>query len=114
VSQTSSGAATDPSDTVALRISILGHSLHLWQFDKDPVRVVRVSMKYRIYLRNFHGRDGYFEVTLRDNQMIKDFETYLRGEQFKVSSYSTDDRGGSLTLDFHEVLAIQSVSYGPA
>lgn len=67
-------------------------------------------MNYRFYLRNYHGRDGYFEARLADDQLIKDFEAYLRGEQFAVRSYPIDNQGGTLTLDFHEVLAIRSIN----
>jgi hypothetical protein len=68
-------------------------------------------MYYRVYLRNFHGRDGYFEVGLKTNDLVNDFETYLRGEQFSVRSYALKDAEGTLTIDFHEVLAIRSVAY---
>jgi hypothetical protein len=72
---------------------------------------VQGRMFYRIYLRHFHGRDGYLEVGLNDSQIVADYESYLRGEQFSVRSYSLKENGGTLTVDFHEVLAIRSVRH---
>jgi len=68
-------------------------------------------MGFRIYLRNFGGRDGYLEVNLAGAEIVADFENYLRGEQFIVRSYPLKEGEGSLTIDFHEVLAIRAIRY---
>lgn len=68
-------------------------------------------MYYRIYLRNFHGRDGYLEVGLQNDEIVRDFEVYLRGETYTVRRYPLKEGEGSLCIDFHEVLAIRSINY---
>lgn len=65
-------------------------------------------MIVRIYLKDFHGKDGCIRCTLKDDASIgRDYEDFLMGRGQSVKSYSNDIEGGSIVLDFRQVAAIK-------
>lgn len=62
----------------------------------------------RIYLTDFHGKDGCIMAALEDDaSIIRDYEDHLMGRGQSVKTYKSNVRGGDLVIDFRKVAAIE-------
>ncbi len=61
----------------------------------------------RIFLKDFHGKDGCIRCTLpADSSIAQDYEDHLMGRGQRVKRYPTEDEG-HLLVDFRQVAAIK-------
>lgn len=77
----------------------------------EPARMIY----YTIYVRNLQNGTGYIDVSLEDDQLMKDFQTFLdvglrSHKVYKVATPAGTPRaGGVFSINVSEVVAIMTV-----
>ena len=69
---------------------------------------------YTIFVKNLHNSTGYIDVSLEDDQLMKDFQQFLDvnirpHKSYRLASPSGVHGGGSFAINLSDVIAITVV-----
>ena len=69
---------------------------------------------YTIFVKNLHNSTGYIDVSLEDDQLMKDFQQFLDvnirpHKSYRLASPSGINGGGSFAINLSDVIAITIV-----
>ena len=69
---------------------------------------------YTIYVKNLHNGTGYIDVSLHDDQLMKDFQQFLDmnirpHKSYRLACPTGVDNGGVIAINLSDVIAITTV-----
>jgi hypothetical protein len=69
---------------------------------------------YTIFVKNLHNSTGYIDISLEDDQLMKDFQHFLDvnvrpHKAYKLASPAGIEGGGSFAINLSDVIAITTL-----
>jgi hypothetical protein len=85
----------------------------LWKGFTDRV-TTSAMVYYTIFVKNLYNSTGYIDVSLEDDQLMKDFQQFLdinvrSHKTYKLASPAGIDGSGSFAINLTDVIAITIV-----